>query len=214
MFSEICYLVVGAVGAVAADRVWRKIESRIRLDVVPCQLTVPDALGITFKITNRGSVPIPPFQISVHHPKRGSVFASTYNASNALLAGQTVEESFLVARVHAGPSSDEFFFRCVDGEPDDFWLMIKQRQSEDILFKSLREGNAFARVYRQMCKDRSFANVSGRQWKELCSTHVPWYKRPFRRWSTRQKPANVLIFSMPLNGPTGEMKCEIIKPEK
>jgi hypothetical protein len=171
METILSLLAAGFMG-VFADRIWRKyVESKVRLDIVPQQLVVPNGFGITLKITNRGSLSVPPFQLGIHHPTLGSMFPFSDDAKNGLMPGQSVEEKYLFGVSLISAHDMECFFTKVDGA-EEYSLIIKQRESDIVLYKNKRIGSAFARIWRQMAEVRGFKNVRSEDWEELyLNTH-------------------------------------------
>jgi hypothetical protein len=208
-------LIVGSFLGVFADRIWRKyVESRVRLNIVPQQLVVPQGVGVIFKITNCGSLSLPPFRLSINHPKQGSIFPFSNNAKNALMPGQSVTENFVFGISLVSPHDIEFFFREDAGE-EDFSLIVKQWESDRVLFESKKIGNAFARIWRQTSGGRDFENVKSEDWKNLSHIYIPLWKRLLRIKDHKPKQGNTVCFSLPVkNGEimmTDKMHVKIIK---
>ena len=211
-------LLAGGFFGVFADRIWRKyVEGKVRLDIVPKQLVSPDGFGIILQITNRGSLFFPPFQVGIQHPRAGKIYPFSNDAKNGLIPGQSVEEKYIfgVSLVMAH-DMECFFTKLV--ETEEYLLIIRQWESDKVLYKSKKIGNAFARVWRQMLEGGGFKNVKSEDWGALYLVRLPWWKRLLPTKYVKSDKKQTVCFSMPIiNGQImipEKMQADIIKPEK
>jgi hypothetical protein len=145
-------MVLSGVVSVAADRLWRRFETRARFQIAIGYFRhVSGEKGITADVTNAGRHDIPPYQVALFHPLRGSMFCFPAPGEDGpLLPGQT--------RKHQSPlersgQPDDFLARWMLNEKHqpvdepkvaDFTLRIVMNNSDRVLFESSSIGRACA----------------------------------------------------------------------
>jgi len=214
IFINGCWAFMG----VFADRIWRKcVEDRVRINIEPQQLATPYGIGVIMKITNCGSLPLPPFQLAINHPKHGSIYPFSNDAKNVLMSDQNVAESFILRTTLIIPLDIEHFFK-EENVKEDYFFIMKQRESDKVLFKSKNIGNAIAAIYRQTSGGKDFENVKSEDWDKLYHIHIPLWKRLLPIKFRKPIKGKTLSFSLPVkNGKimmTDKMHIKIIKDDK
>src|ERR1700677_2083020 len=67
-------LVLGAIFGVVADRTWEAIESRPHVRLTPSIFeNIEGERGMAYTIENTGTKELPPFEIVLFHPGRGTM---------------------------------------------------------------------------------------------------------------------------------------------
>jgi hypothetical protein len=159
---ELLLLVVGAIlgamGGVAVDRIWRRVETkpRFRIQVSHFRSLHQNEDGCTIHVTNAGGHEIPPYSVVIFHPLRGSLgcFPSD-DEDQPLLPHQTRQHKNVLRRngracdflsnwlLHEKDQSVE------EPRVDDFTLRIVLSKSDRTLFESRTIGKAYATLMLQ-----------------------------------------------------------------
>jgi hypothetical protein len=74
MLEFLAGLVAGGIIGVVCDRLWQKVEKRVRLRICGGFRHGIDGDGIWFKVTNAGKERLPPIRLCVFAPEQGSYY--------------------------------------------------------------------------------------------------------------------------------------------
>jgi len=180
--------IVGAIFSVAADRLWRKVESKPRLRIVVAHFqSVGDFHGIQYTIENLGATAVHDYQIWLYHPGRGS-FNYFEDGSNLgqLLPGQS--RTHKCPLIEKGMPYVSGFFGSCEGNAislddiifDQFEFQIRMKESPVIIFRNKTMGNALAKI----CVVAEKGGGIGWSWNEQLELNSPkptsWQRRTNR----------------------------------
>src|SRR4051812_6448330 len=96
-------IILGAIASLIADRTYRRFErrreTRVRVRIrAGTFLSVGGMEGITFTVSNLATVALPPYQIILYHPGRGSLSMFDRGSDKALLPDQDREHKLELVR--------------------------------------------------------------------------------------------------------------------
>ncbi len=155
MIEFIGGLVLGAVMGVVADRVWSWFEGRPRFRITTGRYgEVGDKEGISITVQNVGKAAIPPYELALFHPSRGtmSCFPAKASAADPLLPGQ---ERCHHCEMFVGKKPNSFVQSWLKHERDlpvdhveasDFVFKVILKNSKSVLCESAGMGQALAQI--------------------------------------------------------------------
>jgi hypothetical protein len=173
MLEFLIGLVAGGAIGVVCDRLWRKVENRVRLRIQGGFCYGLDGEAISFKVKNVGNERLPPLRLCVFAPKIGSYYvfppARAETEREELLPGQ--EREFLCrANPAQGPRLDPRpMFQAVAGVMNDPHVVfrIQPVDGDTIIFSNHRIGKAIASVFTAYVDGRGIGNVGGIVWGDM-----------------------------------------------
>ena len=163
-------MLAGAVLGVVADRTWRHFELLPRLRISHGYFeNIKREKGYSYTIENTGQAEIPPFQIALFHPDRGSLMVFNPPMNEVIRPGQRAEFQCVVIKEGAVRSPFLHWFEKAKGKPadkildDGYVLRLQMAKSDYIIYQSKRNGNALARLLYRGLKE---GKVGDETWEE------------------------------------------------
>lgn len=160
--------ILGAVCSVTADRLWRRYEQRLRLDISFGEsfdtMTGQLREGYQFTITNRGKYEIPPYKIWIYSPLRGSISLFDRDRDQSTLPEQQlVHKCFMIINKELSACLPDFYRRTSGGvmnesQKSEFVFRLILDNSKKIIYENNDMGNAFVRIFQGVRRDKSIPN--------------------------------------------------------
>ena len=177
-------LIVGAILGVFADRVWSRVEKRVRVGITYGEFKdIRYGEGIEFTIKNMGFKNIPPYRIALFHPDKGSLFIFQRESSEPLLPGQQDEHRCTLSRKDVSQDFIKSWFVQQDRESErqqeiqEYRLRLVMDKSARILWESHAMGSALARLF---AKAYLTSSTTPATWEEAMALTYPPPRRSSR----------------------------------
>jgi hypothetical protein len=182
-------LIVGAIASVVADRLWRRYEQHLRLDISFGEFfntqTGQLCKGYQFTITNRGKYEIPPYKIWICNPFRGSISLFDRDRNQSTLPEQQlVHKCFMIINKELSAYLPDFFQRTNGGimneaQKSEFVFRLVLDNSEKIIYENKSLGNAFVKIFQNTRSNMNFEKNSYNDMMALQVKYEPIYKKVF-----------------------------------
>lgn len=191
MIGIVC-LILGAILGVMADRLWRRYEQIPRLDIIGSVFLSVDGEGYTFTITNRGPSDIPPFQIYIYNPRRGSISFFTRSREGNLLPDQKVEYKYTMIKNGRLLSDFLDFYRDINNtvistiQRDKFVFRLQLDDSDKIIYENRTIGNAFVKIFQDARENRRVLEATFCDMMALQCRYEPLYRKLFKNFGLCQ----------------------------
>jgi hypothetical protein len=192
-------LVVGAVLGVVADRIWERIEARAKFRLTPGIFQGRGADGISYTVENVGSRDIPPFDLALWHPLRGTMVLFSGTLDEPLGADRT--RKFECVLKGCDPDELGMLRAYLYHEKDvpvatvkasDFAFRIRLRDSDRILFESSEIGDRLAAAIAESLKTGVVSVGTMEDFQRLMADTSLWPKRMLRHRRERRETAAIL----------------------
>lgn len=150
-------LILGAVLGVVADRLWEHWESRPRVLIRPNVFRNVEGEGVGFSVQNVGKKELPPFDLVLFHPGRGSMHPFRSDSADAL-GPDIVRQFYCILSARPGDEDEQDVdllhawlhreqgqhVETVDGS--GFVLRLQVLKSDRVLFESTTMGRRLVHV--------------------------------------------------------------------
>lgn len=170
MLEFLAGLLAGGVVGVICDRLWQKVEKRVRLRVQGGGHEGVRGEGISFRVKNEGKERLPPIRLCLFSPNIGSyyVFPPETAELNTLELWPGQERAFLCI-VSPEPLPPNPIWKMIARGATDRRLVFRVQpvDGDTVMFQSRRIGKALACIFAQFAAGTPIGHIGGGLWGDL-----------------------------------------------
>lgn len=167
MIGFIAGLVLGGIVGVVCDRLWRRFENIVRVEISGGHFgNIEGQEGFNFTVRNVGMTEIPAYRIGIFHPRRGTLFPFETKTPGSLLPGQEDHHECLLLQQGNVDGRIANWFLTIDGKPltendaKSYSFQLTMTKGDRLLYESRAIGNALANQVRKVCQQGNFKGIA------------------------------------------------------